>query len=173
MAAEARVDTLTGVLNRRGFEERAATELLRAERDRASIAIVSFDIDYFKRINDEWGHEAGDRVLTRLGEVFRRHTRGGDLVARMGGEEFVALLWASDLDNGHAYAEKMRSAIRRVDDLGVGRVTISAGVASAAAPASVAALLLAADSALYAAKSAGRDQTVVDTRLEIAPVLAD
>jgi predicted signal transduction protein with EAL and GGDEF domain len=96
LAAEARVDKLTGVLNRRGFEERAAIEVERARREGYSVGVASFDIDYFKRVNDEWGHDAGDRVLERLGAVFRTESRTVDIVGRLGGEEFVALLPGSD-----------------------------------------------------------------------------
>jgi diguanylate cyclase (GGDEF)-like protein len=169
LQAEARVDKLTGVLNRRGFEERAAVELARALRERASLAAVSFDIDYFKRVNDEWGHDAGDRVLTHLGAVLRANTRGGDVVARLGGEEFVALLPDADERRARRYAERVRDDFSAGDDLGVSRVTVSAGVTAAVAPTSVDELLQVADSALYAAKRAGRDRTVVNDRSS-APV---
>ena len=109
-SAEARIDELTGLLNRRGFDERAPAEIARAERDDASIAAVTFDIDYFKRINDEWGHDAGDRVLVRLGEVFRKESRETDITARMGGEEFTVLLWGSDREEARGYAERVRAS---------------------------------------------------------------
>ena len=153
------MDKLTGVLNRRGFEERAAIEIERAVRERASVAAVSFDIDYFKRVNDEWGHEAGDRVLTHLGAVLRADTRSGDIVARLGGEEFVALLPGADARTAHRYAERVRGDFSTGRDLDVSGVTVSAGVTAAVAPENVDALLQVADSALYAAKRAGRDRT--------------
>jgi diguanylate cyclase (GGDEF)-like protein len=161
LAAEARVDKLTGVLNRRGFEERATIELERARRQGYAVAAATFDIDYFKRVNDEWGHEAGDRVLRHLGAVLSTETRGIDAVARLGGEEFVALLPRAGEAEGQAYAERVREAFAAGHDLGVGSVTVSAGVTAAVAPASVEELLAAADSALYAAKRAGRDRIVV------------
>jgi diguanylate cyclase (GGDEF)-like protein len=160
LAAEARVDKLTGVLNRRGFEEQAAMEIERARREGYSLAAASFDIDYFKRVNDEWGHDAGDRVLETLGAVLRAETRGIDIVARLGGEEFMALLPRSDAEQGEAYAERVRAAFAAPDH-GVGPVTVSSGVTAAVAPGSVEELLGVADSALYAAKRAGRDRTVV------------
>lgn len=163
LAAEARVDKLTGVLNRRGFEEQAAIELERSHRQRYSLAAVTFDIDYFKRVNDEWGHDAGDRVLERLGAILRAETRGIDVVARLGGEEFAALLPDSGLAQGTTYAERVRAAFAAAE-LGVGQVTVSAGVSAEVAPAGVEQLLGAADSALYAAKRAGRDRTVVAKR---------
>jgi diguanylate cyclase (GGDEF)-like protein len=161
LAAEARVDKLTGVLNRRGFEEQAAMELERARREGYSVAVATFDIDYFKRINDEWGHDAGDRVLQSLGAVFRRESRGVDIVARLGGEEFVAMLPRSDAGQARAYSERVRAGFATAGKRGVRHVTVSAGVTASSAPESVEALLQAADSALYAAKRGGRDRTVV------------
>ena len=160
LATEARVDKLTGVLNRRGFEEQAELEFARARREGYSVGAATFDIDYFKRVNDEWGHDTGDRVLKFLGEVLRAETRGVDVVARLGGEEFVALLPRSDAAEVEIYAERVRAAFAGAD-LGVSRVTVSAGVTAALAPQSVDELLPAADSALYAAKRAGRDRVVV------------
>jgi diguanylate cyclase (GGDEF)-like protein len=161
LAAEARVDKLTGVLNRRGFHERAEVEVERARRQDGLLGAATFDIDYFKRINDEWGHETGDRVLEHLGEVLRTESRSADVVARMGGEEFVALLPDVDAEGAWAYAERVREAFARGDGLGLPAVTVSAGVSAAIAPAGVDGLLQSADSALYAAKRAGRDRVLV------------
>jgi diguanylate cyclase (GGDEF)-like protein len=160
LAEEARVDTLTGLLNRRGFYERSDIELARAKRAGTAIAVVSLDIDHFKLINDEWGHDAGDRVLARLGDVFRAETREGDIVARMGGEEFVALLSGSDLDAATDYVERVRLAFAAEPSDGP-LATISAGAAAALAPPSIDTLIQVADSALYAAKRAGRDRLVI------------
>jgi diguanylate cyclase (GGDEF)-like protein len=159
LAAEARIDKLTGVLNRRGFEERAAIEVERARREGYSVGVATFDIDYFKRVNDEWGHDAGDRVLAGLGAVFHADSRTLDVVARIGGEEFVALLPQGDAEATLAYAERIRSAFASAVE--VPNVTISAGVVAAVSPDAVEELLQAADSALYAAKHAGRDRAVV------------
>jgi diguanylate cyclase (GGDEF)-like protein len=162
LEAEARVDQLTGVLNRRGFLERAPDQLARASRDGAWLAAVSFDIDHFKRVNDEFGHEVGDRVLAHLGAVLRAETRSVDIVGRLGGEEFTALLAGSDARRAFAYAERVRHHFADLDDPGLPSVTISAGIAAAAAPESVERLLHDADSALYKAKRAGRDRAVAD-----------
>jgi diguanylate cyclase (GGDEF)-like protein len=161
---EARVDQLTGVLNRRGFEERLPIELDRARRDGTSVGVVAFDIDRFKRVNDEWGHETGDRVLAHLGAVLRAHTRSADVVARTGGEEFVAVLTGSDAAEAQAYAERVRAAFCAPSDLELPRVTVSAGVTTTEAPDSAGTLLQQSDTALYAAKRAGRDRTVVHGR---------
>lgn len=162
LAEEAREDALTGLLNRRGFDERASVEVALAGRNATPLAVVSFDIDRFKLVNDEWGHEAGDRVLARLGEVFRAESRTGDLVARMGGEEFVVLLIDASLETATEYAERVRAAFAAGSPQGLPRATLSAGVASAVAPAGLEPLIARADSLLYAAKRAGRDRVVVD-----------
>jgi diguanylate cyclase (GGDEF)-like protein len=157
---EARVDKLTGVLNRRGFEERAALEVERSRREGHPVAAATFDIDWFKRVNDEWGHEKGDRVLEALGEVLTAETRAVDVVARIGGEEFVTLLPDCDLAQVERYAERVRACFAAAEPAGLPDVTVSAGVTAALAPESVEALLAVADSALYAAKRGGRDRTV-------------
>jgi diguanylate cyclase (GGDEF)-like protein len=161
LEAEAREDQLTRVLNRRGFEERARVELERAVRAQAPMAAVSFDIDRFKRVNDEYGHDAGDRVLSHLGAVLRAETRGADVAARLGGEEFVVLLSGVDAEQARLYAERVRRAFSEGIQLGPSRLTVSAGVTVALAPARLEPLLQAADAGLYAAKRAGRDRTVV------------
>jgi diguanylate cyclase (GGDEF)-like protein len=161
LAAEARVDKLTGVLNRRGFEERAAIEVERARREGYPVGVASFDIDYFKRVNDEWGHDAGDRVLERLGAVFGTESRSVDIVGRLGGEEFVALLPSSDAEATLAYAERIRAAFATSVDREVSNVTVSAGVIATVGPAGADELLQAADSALYAAKRGGRNRAVL------------
>ena len=157
LKAEARVDALTGLLNRRGFEERLAVEIARATRDGARLAVVTFDLDHFKAVNDEQGHEAGDRALVALAAVIRGHVRGGDLAARWGGEEFVVVLPGADAEAARTLAERVRGALAAA---GLG-VTVSAGVGVAEAPFDPRALLAAADAAMYAAKRAGRDRTVV------------
>ena len=161
LAAEARVDQLTGVLNRRGFEERLAVELDRVGRDQAFMGVASFDIDHFKAVNDEFGHKVGDHVLAHLGAVLAAMTRTTDVVARTGGEEFVALLPGTDAAGTRAYAERVRAAFAARSGLQLPHVTVSAGVAAERAPGDAGQLLHRSDSALYAAKRAGRDRTVV------------
>jgi diguanylate cyclase (GGDEF)-like protein len=166
LTQEARVDNLTGLLNRRGFAECAAAELVRARRDGSSLALVSFDLDNFKVVNDEWGHQIGDRVLVAVSRLIESHLREVDVLARVGGEEFLALLPDTDVDAGQLVAERVRSSLVewRGPDPGLPKVTVSAGVAAAAAPADIEQLLKAADRGLYAAKGSGRNRTVVAER---------
>jgi diguanylate cyclase (GGDEF)-like protein len=165
LAEEARTDALTGLLNRRGFEERALLELAHARREQRSVAVVAFDIDYFKRINDEWGHEVGDRVLAHIGQLLERQSRDIDVAARFGGEEFVVLLPSCNSYDAHRFAERVRAALESEPAEGLPTVRMSAGVRAAVAPTSIEVMLHGADSALYSAKRAGRDRTVVSPQL--------
>jgi diguanylate cyclase (GGDEF)-like protein len=160
LADEARTDALTGLLNRRGFDERAALEVARARREETSVAIVALDVDYFKRINDEWGHETGDRVLVRTGELLAAESRDIDVVARFGGEEFVVLLPGCDAACGHDFAERIRAVLAADEDSPLPSVRVSAGVVAAVAPPAIEHLIQGADSALYSAKRSGRNRTV-------------
>ena len=135
-------------------------ELAHARRDRYSVAIASFDIDHFKHVNDEWGHDIGDRVLTRLGSLLAGESREIDVVARIGGEEFVVLMPGCSAADAAGFTERIRRSLAVTDDTDVPAVGVSAGVTAATAPADVAQLLRLADSALYEAKRAGRGRTV-------------
>jgi diguanylate cyclase (GGDEF)-like protein len=161
LAEEARTDSLTGLLNRRGFEERATLELAHARREERVVSVVTFDIDYFKRINDEWGHEVGDRVLARIGRLLAGESRDIDVTARFGGEEFVVLLPGCSSADAHLFAERVRGALESEGSEGLPTVRMSAGVLAAVAPPSLDVMVHGADSALYSAKRAGRDRTVV------------
>lgn len=160
LAAEARTDPLTGLLNRRGLEERAEVEIARSRRDNTPMAVASFDLDHFKHINDEWGHETGDRVLVRLGRLLIAESRDIDTVGRVGGEEFVALLPDTDLTGAAEFTERVRAALERHDPQSLPPVLVSAGVVSAQHVQDLQTMLQRADSALYAAKRAGRNRTV-------------
>jgi diguanylate cyclase (GGDEF)-like protein len=156
LTAESRIDPLTGLLNRRGLEERFAVEIARAVRERRPLAVVAIDVDHFKRVNDAHGHQAGDRALVWLSSMLCELTRGADIVARVGGEEFVIVLPGADGPSTLEFAERLRAAIESGD--AEIPFTISAGVASALAPSTAHTLLGAADRALYAAKHAGRNR---------------
>ncbi len=123
--------------------------------------MVAFDIDYFKRINDEWGHEIGDRVLAGIGHLLERESRDIDVTARFGGEEFVVLLPSCTSADAQGFAERVRGALEREPADGLPTVRMSAGVLAAVAPSSLELMLHGADSALYSAKRSGRDRTVV------------
>jgi diguanylate cyclase (GGDEF)-like protein len=160
LAAEARTDPLTGLLNRRGLDERADVEIARARRDGAPLAIASFDLDYFKRVNDEWGHETGDRVLVRLGRLLTVHARDIDTVARVGGEEFVVLLPGTAATGAAVFTERVRTALATSTPEDLPPVRVSAGIVASREPDDLPQLLQRADAALYAAKRAGRNRTV-------------
>lgn len=160
-------DGLTGISNRRMFDELSLREWRRCERMHKPMALVMIDIDSFKLFNDQFGHQAGDDCLRAVaGQVARAAPRASDLAARYGGEEFVLVLGETDADGARWVAENVR---QHVADLGIPHatanrhVTISCGVASVQPGKGVAleVLLRAADHALYEAKEAGRDRVVV------------
>lgn len=160
LAAEGRTDALTGLLNRRGFDERAALELARAKREHSWVAVTVFDLDCFKRVNDEWGHDVGDRVLVAAAAAMAQQAREIDVVARFGGEEFVALLPGADPAAGRFFAERVRERLAAAGGPGLPSVRASAGIFALTAPDSVEELLHGADTALYEAKRSGRDRSV-------------
>ncbi|MBA3843055.1 MAG: GGDEF domain-containing protein [Actinobacteria bacterium] len=166
VAEEARTDALTGLLNRRGFDERAAVELAHSRREGACIAVACFDIDHFKRINDEWGHETGDRVLEHVGAVLTACAREIDAVARFGGEEFVVLLPGATVADAVGFTDRIHEAFASPHE-GLPSVCVSAGVAASLAPDGIEPLLHHADTALYAAKSGGRNRTHVFTEIAL------
>ncbi|MDN5843304.1 MAG: GGDEF domain-containing protein [Alcaligenaceae bacterium] len=151
-------DDLTGLHNRRAFFAEAAQVLEVARSQRCNAALLMCDLDWFKRVNDEGGHSAGDRALTRVGQVLRESIRSGDLCARIGGEEFVVLALGADLSQGIELADRIRDRLAECSTEAQGRLSISIGIASAAQAAhDLDRLLVRADEALYSAKSAGRD----------------
>ena len=156
-----RVDPLTGLLNRRAFFSDARAELARSRRYPAPLTLLMIDIDYFKSVNDEHGHLSGDQLLRELSNRFRQELRGSDLLARIGGEEFAALLTQTPLPEALQIAERLRAAARDTvidaDGEAVAR-SVSIGAADCdPAPIDLEQLLRDADAALYRAKDAGRD----------------
>jgi two-component system, cell cycle response regulator len=155
-------DNLTGLRNRRRFDEVLVTECGRERRHGRSLSLIMLDIDYFKRVNDRHGHPAGDAVLAQLGQLIRERVRGHDLAARVGGEELAILMPETDLPSARAVAEELRLAVQaQVVDYAEKsiRVTVSIGCAEYAMddvdPAS---FVRRCDAQLYAAKSAGRNR---------------
>ncbi len=154
----ATTDTLTGIWNRRHFEELVAAETQRGGRYGEPLSLLLFDIDHFKTINDTHGHLVGDQVLIALSHRVRDQLRGVDVLARWGGEEFVVLLPHCDGARAQQLAEKLRALIAAEPFPGAGRVTSSFGVAEYRPPESADAWLDRADGALYQAKAAGRNR---------------
>jgi diguanylate cyclase (GGDEF)-like protein len=159
-------DSLTGIGNRRNFVERAGVEIARARRHHSSLGLVMFDLDHFKRVNDRWGHAAGDEVLRRVAEAVRGEIRPEDFFARIGGEEFVVLMEGSEPDAVAQAAERLREAIARtvITHEGVTiPVTASFGVTRLLeTDAGMDPMLARADKALYQAKNAGRNRVCID-----------
>ncbi|MBO0987513.1 GGDEF domain-containing protein [Delftia acidovorans] len=156
-------DSLTNLLNRRAFQE--AAELRLADPHMAPISVLIGDIDHFKRINDSWGHDCGDRVLQAVAQTLQQHVRNDDLVSRFGGEEFVLLLMRTTPQEAELVAQRIRAQLSADGYvLAAGqRVTISFGIAPVAANTALTDALTRADGLLYAAKQAGRDRVHVAT----------
>jgi diguanylate cyclase (GGDEF)-like protein len=159
-------DPLSGCLNRRGFEQQLARDVRRAARSNGEIALIAVDLDHFKLVNDSYGHLAGDIVIEEAGALLRQTARGGDVVGRIGGEEFVILAPETGLEGATHVAERVVEAFREHRFRGVGGkrpVTVSVGVVADRPRDEHAAsdLRARADEALYVAKRAGRDRMVV------------
>lgn len=160
---QARTDALTGLLNRRGFETQMAFAVALARRSSRPLSLITVDVDHFKRVNDTYGHEAGDEVLRRLARTLESRLRGSDVVARLGGEEFVALLPDTDLNGAQSIAHALVTAMAEQQDPVVGTITVSAGVATMrGAEDNGAAMLRRGDAALYEAKGQGRNRVCVE-----------
>jgi diguanylate cyclase (GGDEF)-like protein/PAS domain S-box-containing protein len=155
----ARIDSLTGVANRRSFEERLASAMARSRRQHEPLALLYLDIDHFKSINDTYGHPVGDAVIVAFAERLRACVRENDLVARLGGDEFALLIENPGHDTGETIARKLIATMQApvdIDDLEL-HVGISIGVAYSTNAPSTKALMDRVDQALYAAKAAGRN----------------
>ena len=166
-------DPLTGVGNRRRLEQALTAEIGRAERTGGTLCAFMTDLDHFKRVNDTYGHDAGDRVLAAFSDMLRRCTRVSDVVARYGGEEFVVLMPGADLAQACGIAERVRETcsaccIEPLPD----PVTASFGVAELAAGEAGRDLLRRADAALYRAKQAGRNRVAAAPALLPEPQIA-
>lgn len=155
-----RFDTLTGLANRRHFDERIAMLLLQKYRQQSPLLLMMIDVDHFKRINDSWGHGVGDEVLKAVGQRIQGCLRKKDLVARLGGDEFVALVEdVESLSVGEGLTRKIQAAMEQEITVGAIRVqmTLSIGVALCQGIASADAFMQIADAALYKAKADGRN----------------
>jgi len=155
-------DHLTGLANRRRFERQLEREVSRTMRFGHPFSLLMIDIDNFKNLNDSFGHDAGDDAIRRIAKVLREGTRGIDLAARIGGEEFAVLLVETKQEGGFEVAERLRVAIRSLELPSGAQLTASFGVAECPTDAQTAAdILKAADIGLYEAKRQGRDRVLV------------
>ena len=157
-------DGLTGLYNRRYFWDVLKRDLIAARRRPAVSSVILIDLDHFKRVNDAWGHEAGDRVLQAIADLLRQHIRGSDIAVRYGGEEFALLLPGTGAMVAEERAEQLRRELEALEIAYNGRrikITMSAGVAeSGPSDADEREIMKRVDEALYAAKAAGRNRVV-------------
>ena len=158
----ARTDSLTGLPNRRAWDEELGREILHAGRTETPLCVALLDLDYFKQFNDENGHPAGDSHLKEVASLWRSRLRSADLIARYGGEEFAVLLTATDALQAQQVIETLRGGVPREE-------TVSAGIAQWDGTESGPELLARADAALYEAKRTGRDRTVLAPARELTP----
>ena len=150
-------DALTGLLNRAGWTERADKALRHAQRHGQPLALLMLDLDHFKRINDTYGHEAGDEALTFFGALLQRCQRAGDVGARLGGEEFCVLLTQAGPDAALAFDRRLRAELAQgMSQTRAQRLDFSAGHAQFTPQDTLDSLMARADAALYRAKHAGR-----------------
>ena len=157
------IDELTGLYNRRGWEERIPRELSRAEREQRPLYVAVLDLDHFKLVNDALGHPAGDQLLVETASVWRTQLRPQDLLARYGGEEFALQFVAWPLEAAVKLVNRLRAATPHPH-------TCSAGVAAWDGRESPQELVARADLALLEAKHSGRDRTVVAPRPEVMAI---
>jgi diguanylate cyclase (GGDEF)-like protein len=156
-------DALTGLFNRRAAAERLALERARATRLYTPLSVLMLDIDHFKRINDRWGHAAGDRILLALADVLRHGLRASDLCVRHGGEEFLVILPGDSATQAFEGAERIRNEVAQLEvplDGGIESITVSIGIATFDGIESGGQLIARADAALYRAKQNGRNRSI-------------
>ncbi len=170
-------DPVTSLHNRRYMKEALERELRRALRDQQPLGILMMDIDHFKKLNDSFGHEAGDAVLKALGNFLKTQFRGNDIPCRYGGEEFLIILPGIPLGECQKRAEKLREEVKRLDVQHDGkslpRISFSMGVSAFPEHGDMLDdLLKVADNALYSAKAAGRDRVVVGPAISHSPIEA-
>lgn len=159
----AQTDGMTGLLNRRAFEEILTRELERSNQIGKSVAVVQVDIDRFKQVNDRWGHQAGDEVIRRVGDSLRKSMRPSDALSRFGGEEFMILLRDVTTEQSGEIAGRLRAEIAGLTGLpGEVRLTVSIGVAASHPFDIPHELLRRCDEALYRSKRGGRNLVTVD-----------
>jgi diguanylate cyclase (GGDEF)-like protein/PAS domain S-box-containing protein len=155
------IDPLTNIYNRRKFYALLSDEIERSERYERPLSFMMLDIDYFKRVNDTYGHDVGDRVLVTVADIVNKIIRKIDAFARLGGEEFAIIVPETEIEGSKALAEKIRKGIEGFSFNGVGEITISIGVTEFKRDDTVDSLLKRADDALYICKDRGRNRVEV------------
>lgn len=171
---EAHTDCLTGLFNRRVFDEKLARRVSERRRRRSPVSLLMVDIDYFKQINDEFGHQVGDDVLRQFAQLLLTSVRELDIVTRYGGEEFAIILHATNLQEAAVVAERIRQTMEKQKWQTPSRkflLTVSAGVAEIQPGDELDSVLQRADQALYAAKSQGRNRCFSHDGVAVLPIV--
>ncbi len=164
LQSAASTDELTGLYNRRALEERLAAEISRSLRHQLNTTALLLDLDFFKKVNDDMGHAAGDRMLVEVAEVLRRECRTLDVCGRLGGDEFLVILPMTKPEEAMVFVSRVQSGLARLEELHAefGRCTASFGLAECPRlGTSVTSVLAAADAALYRAKRSGRNAVAI------------
>lgn len=177
---ESLIDPLTGLANRRAFDQQIAAALAASASEGSDLCVLMGDVDHFKKFNDAWGHATGDQVLRLVAQCFKSNVKGRDTAARFGGEEFVVILPGTSLANARHVAEQIRKAVeskkivKRSTGETLGSITLSIGVAQFGKGETAADAINRADTCLYAAKHAGRNRVYCEQDLGTveAPVRA-
>lgn len=154
-------DSLTGLYNRRWLTELLGNEIQRAVRYKSAFSVILMDIDDFKAVNDQFGHQAGDEVLTKIAELIRSSVRATDMAGRWGGEEFVIILPETDISGSFSLADKIRIQIASADLGEIGYRTASFGVTAFADGDDINSIIARADAGLYVAKEGGKNQVEI------------
>ena len=165
-------DSLTSLNNRRRIKELLENEIQRATRYNTVFSVILADIDHFKAVNDQLGHQVGDKVLTKIAEIIRSSVRATDLAGRWGGEEFVIISPGTDIGGGFSLAEKIRTRIESIELGEIGQKTASFGVTAFTESDDIEEIIARADVGLYAAKQGGRnrvEKTPAGVKAESSP----
>jgi len=168
---ESLIDALTGLANRRAFDQRMSEAIAEAASEGTDLCVLMGDVDHFKKFNDTWGHATGDQVLRLVAQCFKANVKGRDTAARFGGEEFVVILPEISLANARRVAEQIRKAVeskkivKRSTGETLGSITLSIGVAQFTKGEAAADTISRADECLYAAKRAGRNRVQSEEEL--------
>jgi diguanylate cyclase len=175
---ESLIDSLTGLANRRCFDERMRELVREVQAEGGDLCVLLADVDHFKRFNDTWGHATGDQVLRLVGQCFKANTKGRDTAARYGGEEFAVLLPQTSVENAINLAEQIRKVVeskkivKRSTGETLGSITLSLGVAKYQPGEPMAQVVHRADQCLYAAKRGGRNRVISEWMIDVTEASA-